>query len=221
MTPREQAVAELARALLTRRRARPLRIALDGRTAAGKTTLASELEQALTPHGPVIRAAIDDFHRPRAERWRQGRDSPQGYYEDARDYRALRNLLLDPLGPDGDRLYRTASFDLAADRPKDGPARRAPETAMLIVEGSFLQHPAVVGGWDVVVLVDAPRAQAVARGAARDAARLGGPEAARALHEARYADAWDRFYRPQAEPADGADIVFDNTDFDAPRVRAA
>src|SRR5882724_7438754 len=65
---------------------RPLRIAIDGRTAAGKTTLSDELAALVSRRGrPVIRTSIDGFHRPKAERYARGRYSAEGYYYDARD----------------------------------------------------------------------------------------------------------------------------------------
>ena len=74
MSPaRRSAVADLAAAVLARRMARPMRIAIDGRTASGKTTLSAELADVLRLHGPVITAPLDGFHRPRAQRWVQGR----------------------------------------------------------------------------------------------------------------------------------------------------
>ena len=195
-----------------------MRIAIDGRTASGKTTLSAELADVLRLHGPVITAPLDGFHRPRAQRWVQGRDSARGYYEDAHDYHQVRTRLLDPLGTGGDRLYVTETFDLEADEPLLREPRSAAEDAILIVEGSFLQHPILVGGWDVIVFIDVPRDEAVERGAERDAARLGGRAAARTLHDRRYADAWDRFYAPLTAPRDGADIIFENADGDAPVV---
>lgn len=82
--------------------AHPTRVAVDGPDAAGKTTLADELEIALADAGrDAIRASVDGFHRSRVERYRLGPDSPEGYYEDSFDYRALRASLLDPLGPSG------------------------------------------------------------------------------------------------------------------------
>src|ERR1700733_12918500 len=96
---------------------RPVRVAIDGRTASGKTTLADELAALLVEQGrPVIRTSIDGFHRARVERYARGRHSAEGYYYDARDLAAVVALLLTPLGPHGDRQYRTASFDLDADQ---------------------------------------------------------------------------------------------------------
>jgi uridine kinase len=45
---------------------------------------ADELAAALGRAGrPVLRASVDDFHRPRAERYRRGRESAVGYWLDA------------------------------------------------------------------------------------------------------------------------------------------
>src|SRR5689334_3774481 len=78
----------------------PLRIAIDGRDASGKTKLSDELAELLRARDlPVIRASIDDFHRSKAERYARGRYSAEGYYYDSRDLSAFRDLLLVPLGP--------------------------------------------------------------------------------------------------------------------------
>jgi uridine kinase len=63
-----------------RRPQHPLRVALDGPDAAGKTTLADELAARLVPGDrDVIRASIDGFHRPRLERRRRGDTDPHRY----------------------------------------------------------------------------------------------------------------------------------------------
>lgn len=88
----------LAKRIATLLSAHPVRIAIDGIDAAGKTTLANELAMVLQSQGrTVIRASIDGFHRPRAERYQRGPASPEGYYADSFDYPALRDELLLPL----------------------------------------------------------------------------------------------------------------------------
>lgn len=65
----------------------PVRVAIDGPDAAGKTMLADALAGRLAGAGrQIVRASIDGFHRPRAERYRQGPLSPAGYYEDSLDH---------------------------------------------------------------------------------------------------------------------------------------
>jgi uridine kinase len=70
--------------------ARPALVAVDGVTAAGKTTFADSLA-ALTA-GVVARISLDDFHRPAAERHARG-DGPETYYHDTFDYPQLRTTL--------------------------------------------------------------------------------------------------------------------------------
>lgn len=96
---RARALARLARHLAAVERPHPIRVAIDGRTAAGKTTLADELVAPLARLGrPTIRIEIDDFHRPLVER-RRRQDLPpwQRYYLDSYDHPAIRAALL-PLG---------------------------------------------------------------------------------------------------------------------------
>lgn len=115
---RQRMLDQLAERIAALPCAHPIRVAVDGIDAAGKTTLADELAHSITSWGrPVIRASIDGFHRPRVARYRRGADSPEGYYLDSFDYPLLRDLLLLPLGPAGSRRYRRTVFDFRADTP--------------------------------------------------------------------------------------------------------
>jgi uridine kinase len=90
----------------------PARIGVDGVDAAGKTTLADELAGRLPE---AARLSADDFLRPPVERYRQGRESPSGYYEDSFDHVALRAAVLALQGlviVDGIFLFRPELDDL-------------------------------------------------------------------------------------------------------------
>ena len=192
----------------------PVRIAIDGRTASGKTTFADELEVAIGKlHRETIRSSIDGFHRPKAERYARGRYSAEGYYFDARDLTAIRSLLLDPLATDGNRLYRTASFDLEGDRPIEQTPVRAAANCVLIVDGTFLLRPELAGGWDAAIFLNTSESVSETRGVMRDAQRLGGIEVARQLYSSRYRAAFN-LYDKLCDPLAAADIVIDNNDFD-------
>lgn len=194
---------------------RPVRVAVDGITGVGKTTFAGNLVAAVQGRGRVARhVSMDGFHNPRAIRHRRGRGSPDGYYEDAYDLASMRRHLLDPLGPGGDRRYRSAVIDLAA----DAPIEDAPSTAGLgdvfVVDGSFLQRPELRDGWDLVIYLHASFEAAEARGTARDADAMGGLDAAVTAFRTRY-HAAQRRYIAECSPMASADVVVDAEDVTA------
>jgi len=207
---------DLAERIGTLSLGRPLRIAIDGRTAAGKTTLSDELAALVSRRGrPVIRTSVDGFHRPKAERYARGRHSAEGYYYDARDLAAIASLLLAPLGPHGNRLYRTASFDLERDQAIAQEPLRAAEDAVLIVDGTFLQRPELRDGFDLTIFVKTSAHVAEQRAVQRDAAPSGDAESVRQLYAQRYAGAFD-LYDELCAPEDIADVVIDNDDLERP-----
>ena len=109
---RDELLDRLAEAVGSVTVAHPTRVAIDGPPAAGKTTLADELAVVLREQGrDVIRATIDDFLFPRAQRYPRGEYSAEGCYFDTHDYDALNRVLLDPLGPGGDRRFQPAVYD--------------------------------------------------------------------------------------------------------------
>src|SRR5687768_17695334 len=72
-------------------------VAVDGIDGAGKTVFADGLAETFAETGAaVFRASIDDFHRPRSERYARGRMSPEGFYRDSFDYPTFRRVLVDP-----------------------------------------------------------------------------------------------------------------------------
>jgi hypothetical protein len=71
----------------------PVCIAVDGRTASGKTTLADEVTAELRSSGrTTIHISLDGYSPPRAEHYQRGRLSAEGYLDDARDWQAIRQL---------------------------------------------------------------------------------------------------------------------------------
>jgi len=194
----------------------PIRVAIDGRIASGKSTFADELAaQIMRENREVIRTSIEGFHNPKATRYARGRYSAEGYYFDATNLAAIRTLLLDPLGSNGDRRYCTEAFDLEKDVPTDKPPLVASEKSVLIVDGTFLQRPELV--WDLTIFVDASEQISEERGVNRDAVRLGGFAKARELYATRYKPAFD-LYEKLCNPRLSADVVIDNNNFEHPRM---
>jgi uridine kinase len=199
----------------------PARVAIDGVTASGKSTLARELSGAVAARGrPVIHLTMDGYHHRREHRHRQGRTSATGYYDDAYDFAAFARLVLTPLGPGGDRHYRERIIDLASDQPITEAPAAAPADAVLIVDGSFLQRPELASHWDHRIFLDTSLDVARSRGVSRDAAQFGGQVQAEQLYAARYHAAC-LLYLDVVRPADRATLVIDNNDLARPRVLRA
>jgi uridine kinase len=215
---RESILQQLARQILAVRTEHPVRVALDGIDAAGKTFLGGDLAAELHRRGrTVIQATIDGFHQPRHTRYRRGPLSADGYYEDSFDLEALREVLLDPLGPGGDRRFRTAAYDVRADLPVQVITVQAAREAILLFDGIFLQREELSECWDYVIFVDIPFPVALERALVRDLPVLGNAEAVRERYEKRYFPA-QRMYLERFEPRLRADAVVENRDPDKPMV---
>ncbi|NYE20082.1 uridylate kinase [Microbacterium immunditiarum] len=218
MRNRQTVINDVADRLVRLADGKTLRVAVDGRTASGKTTFANELASTIGDMGrPVIRASIDGFHRPKVERYRRGRLSAEGYYYDARDLDAIVTYLLEPLNRGGDRLFRAASFDLIEDKPITGEPEVASHDAILIVDGTFLQRPELAPHWDAALFVQTDPTVSLARGLDRDAGSLGGRDQARISYEKRYRPAYE-IYEAEAQPEQHADLIFNNDHLEAPTV---
>lgn len=196
----------------------PTRVAIDGIDGAGKTWLADELVEPLEALGrPVIRGSIDGFHRPRSERYRRGEASPEGYYRDSFDNAALTSALLEPLGPSGDRRFRTAVFDYRSERSVSQCERIADPRAVLLFDGVFLLRPELERFWDFRVFIKTSFASALERVMIRDASMFGSRSAARDRYLTRYQPG-QRLYLAESMPEQSADVVINNDDFSKPKL---
>jgi uridine kinase len=192
-------------------------IAVDGIDGAGKTVFADALAEVFAEDGSaVFRASMDDFHRPRAERYQRGRTSPEGYYRDSFDYATFRRALIDPFR-DGAQTgattgFQLAAFDLARDAPVEAAWTTAPRDAVLIVDGVFLHRPELRGIWDWSVWLDVPIDVAAQRLALRD----GTDPNPSAPSNRRYRDGQE-LYLKDAQPRTRASVIVDNTDLASPQ----
>lgn len=209
-----EVVGQVARRISALRARECLRVGVDGPDGAGKTSFADDLSVALRGLGmPVVRISLDDFHNVRAVRYRQGRDSPDGFWEDSYDYSRFRRDVLVPFGPGGSRRYRPVAHDLTTDAMLEPEPRTAAPGTVLVVDGLFLHRDEMVQAWDLSVFLDVPFDVTARRMAARDGTNPD-PE-----HPSmrRYVQA-QRIYFRACSPHRRADVLIDNRDFRAPRI---
>lgn len=216
---RGELVGRLAEAMRPVTTAHPLRVAIDGPPAAGKTTLADELAVVLHAQGRnVIRATIEGFLFPRAQRYRRGKYSAEGCYFDSHDHHALCRVLLDPLGPGGDRRFQPAVYDRDTDTPLSPPVTTAPADAILLFDGVFLLRPEIIDRWDLRIFVSVPFEQTVDRARNRGTALAGSTADAAEVERSwrsRYIPS-QQLYFATARPTDHADIIVYNDELQRP-----
>jgi uridine kinase len=191
--------------------AHPTRVAVDGPPAAGKTTLADELAVVLRAQGrEVIRATIEGFLFPQAQRYRRGEFSPEGCYLDTHDYDSLNRVLLDPLGPDGDRRFQEAVYDRTVDSALSLPVTTARTDAVLVFDGVFLQRPDLIDRWELRIFVSTAFEKTVDRALIREQGVSSAADVARRWRE-RYIPS-QQLYFDTVRPTAHADIVVHNDD---------
>ncbi|MEX0666652.1 MAG: cytidylate kinase family protein [Acidimicrobiia bacterium] len=209
---RDKLLSRLAETVASVTLAHPMRVAVDGPPAAGKTTLADELAGVLRAEGrEVIRASIESFLFPRAQRYRRGEYSAEGCYHDSLNYDALHRVLLDPLGPGGDRSIQLAVYDKPTDSAVSQPVTMASADAVLLFEGVFLLRPELIDRWDLSIFVSATFEETLDRARTRDRALYGSVNQVERRFHDRYRPS-QQLYFAKVRPTDHADIIVHNDD---------
>jgi uridine kinase len=216
---RQRVLDTITDRILAVRRGHPTRVAIDGHSAAGKTTLADDLATTLRGRTarPVVRVMLDHFKRHVDLRTRYPAGTPESYYHEMFDVDAIRDSLLVPLGPGGDRRYRTRLMDFSGRVPVADGVDVAPDDAILVADGGFPQKPALFGHWDLRVYLHIEVADVLRRGTDRDRAWMDSAEAAAERYRTYYIPG-EELYLAEVRPAERADLVVDNRAFDAPRI---
>ncbi len=210
-TPRRRRLLDrLAHNILALPSDRPRLVAIDGVDGAGKTMLADELATDLRAASrPVLRASVDGFHRPRAERYARGRRSPEGYYLDSYDYPTLLSVLLEPFVA-GDRVS-LAVWEHTRNAPVPRRWQPVDRRAVLLFDGIFLHRPELRDRWDLSIFCRVDPATSCARMAVRD----GTPADPADPANRRYVEG-QRHYLDACDPEALATYVVDNADLAAP-----
>ena len=196
----------------------PLKVAIDGVDAAGKTFFADELANELNTNGRhVIRASIDGYHNPTSERLARGALSPEGYYQDSFDYAGLRKYLLEPLSTGGDLKYRRQIYDYRSDSSTASPFEKADIDSILVFDGVFLLRPEICEYWNYSIFLMISFETAVERALARDIDYFGSEEMVIKRYQSRYIPG-QHIYFSQAKPEQRATVVIDNNNYTLPKL---
>ena len=215
---RIEAIYHLADMIVRIQLDHPVRIGIDGVDVSGKTMLADELIEPLQDKGrSVIRVSIDDFHNPSNIRYRQGRDSPQGYYEDSFNHDAIVSSVLEPLGPGGNLEYRSASFDFRSNSEVHATLQNANSDSILLFEGIFLHRPELRRYWDFSIFIHTGFNITIERALRRDLYLFKTAEKVREKYEQRYIPG-EQIYLNAELPFQKANVIWNNNEIDNPKL---
>jgi len=197
----------------------PVRVGVTGRCAAGKSSLGDELETAVRERGrAVLRASIDDFHRP-GHKFRSMREewTPRTYYEEGYDYTAFRDVLLGPLGPGGSLRCRTGIFDSYHDEPIPEQWHRVPPDAVAIIDGAYILREELEAHWDWIIWLDVDNETMVERARQRDIAWVHDEDAVVRRYRERSIPSHE-IYEDECRPREKAHAIVDNNRIAEPRL---
>jgi len=175
-------------------------VAIDGRSGAGKTTVAEAVAKAT---GAVI-VPCDDFFAASVSNAEWDRRTPEQRAADALDWRRLKREAIEPFR--AGRAARWYAFDFLAGPRGDGtyplqktPTEHAPKPVVLL-DGAYSARPELADVLGLSVLVEAAPTTRAARLAAREA-----PDFLRQWH-ARW-DLAEEHYFGHVRPSSAFDVV--------------
>ena len=217
--PRKEILQTVAHRLTTIKLPHPLRVGIDGVSASGKTVLADELSVVLRKmNREVIRTGMDGFHNPPEIRHRRGAMSVEGYIEDSFDYAAVRQCVLDPLGPEGNLNYLPEIYDHSLETAKHPDPVVATPDAILLFEGVMLFRREIVNAFDFRILVDTSFEVTLERAKTRDLKHFGNMQTLLDKYTRRFIPGQKR-YLEEHRPEETVDVTVGNDNLDEPTLR--
>lgn len=165
-------------------------VSIDGRTTAGKSTIADRIAKEL----PCNIVHMDDFYIHPVQRTEERYAQPGGNA----DYERVRREIIEPWLENGAFSY--ASYN--AHQDSYGEVVHFPARPVTIVEGAYSAHPRLRDAYDLRIFVTTDQKTQLARVAVRN-----GPDAVR-----MFAEKWiplEEAYLRACQVREGSDMVFE------------
>lgn len=193
------------------KKSKPIRVAINGIEGTGKTVFASKLVEYLNIKNiNAIQISIDGFHFNKEVRYKQGRDSAKGYYEDSYDEIAFVEKVLKSSQSEIPNITK-ATHNLETDEYLNLKPTEIENETVLITDGAYLFKPNYINHWDLKIYLKTDFKTALIRGINRDVKLLGGLKATKEKYNNRYHKA-SKIYIDENKPEEQADLVIDNTE---------
>lgn len=190
----------------------PIRIAVNGIEGAGKTVFSEHFVRFLNSNNfDAKHVSIDGFHYNRQHRYRQGKNSAIGYYQDSYNETAFVEKVLIPSQLQKP-YYISAIHSLETDEYIQLEPTYINNDTILVTDGAYLFKPIYVNNWDLKIYLKTSFDIALTRGSERDQLKLEGLKNAKELFMQRYHQS-SRMYIEEVNPESIADVIIDVSDF--------
>jgi uridine kinase len=198
---------------------KPYVVAIDGVSAAGKSTFTESLAEKLIQQGLRIEIIhIDDFHNPKSVRYRS-EDEAADFYELNIDFKTFIESVLTPIKQRGELITKMRLLDLQADTYTNLKEFHITPQTVVLVEGIFLLKRHYLPLLDLKVFLDVDFDTALSRGVVRNRTtsthtRID-EEAVVDKFRNRYLNGQLKYFEKH-KPQEIADIVISNNDHERP-----
>ncbi len=190
-----------------------VRVGINGIEGTGKTVFCSKLTEYLVLNKlDAIQVSIDGYHNTKEIRYKQGRDSAKGYYEDGYcEIEFVEKVLKSSQNEKPN--YVEMIHDLETDKILNLEPKKLSHNSIILTDGAYLFKEIYAEHWDLKIYLKTDFETASKRGIRRDSEKLGGFEIAKEKYQNRYHLA-SKMYVEEFEPENKADIVINNSDFE-------
>ncbi|MEQ1737612.1 MAG: hypothetical protein ABL886_14555 [Rhodoglobus sp.] len=135
-------------------------VALDSEDTAAADAFGGDLVELLKKRGhSAFSARLNDFVAAREKREAWGAPSAESIYGNTYDLSILRRVLIDPFRMGGSTGFVAAAYDRAREQQIQAKWLTAPEDAILVLSGEYLQRPELRGLWNFTAWLEAAPAE--------------------------------------------------------------
>ncbi|MEO8516893.1 MAG: hypothetical protein ABI426_09115 [Flavobacterium sp.] len=190
-----------------------VRVGINGIEGTGKTVFCEKLTHYLVENNlEAIQVSIDGYHNTKEIRYKQGRNSAKGYYEDGYCEKEFVDKVLQSSQTENPS-YVTMVHDLETDEIANLEPTTLSNKAIVLTDGAYLFKEIYTPHWDLKIYLKTDFETASKRGINRDLVLLGGFENAKEKYENRYHLA-SKMYIEENNPENKADFIINNSDFE-------
>lgn len=198
----------------------PSLIGINGVDASGKTFFAHTLADSISKktNRQIVKISVDGFHNSENQRYKKGRNSPEGYRYDSFNFNVFEEEVLKSLNFSSPRFIPVI-FDYKTNTPIERKPEKVSADAIILIEGIFLFQKKLLDYFDYTIFLDASFEVIVRRAIERSGERdhIGERDAVIEKYQKRYIPG-QKLYLEEAKPKEIADMIIDNNDFENPMI---